>query len=405
MSSVSFFLSGAFFFLFSPSFSLIFTFSLSHFSCFLPHRYWESEEQPESSGSGGGGGGGGGSGSSSSEGGAFSSFSAAAAAATSTSPSPSPSSVATSSLPATSGTSTSPSDNYCIIESRESVKDFAALELGAITEAIRARRNRIYFLMEEVRRLRIQERLKSGGFTPPGVAAAASSNGEGGGSGTGNAAIAAAAGGTNASDELANERFPSAIPFFPAVSGLTVKAYGQIYAALVTAIILFGGLAAPVLEVKLGIGGASYAEIIQAAHLPRQLAAVDPIVASFCGGAVGVLTTLLIVENNNAALVASNRCVYCGGTGYVACGACAGAGVLPEEAATALEPALASSSSAASSSAAAVSSSGTSNSPLFSSSSPTCSACSGTGKVACIGCLCTGKKVARETDQRLDPFS
>ena len=243
----------------------------------------------------------------------------------------------------TSGTSTSPSDNYCIIESRESVKDFAALELGAITEAIRARSNRIYFLMEEVRRLRIQERLKSGGFTPPGVVAAAgASSSSSSSSAAAGAAAAAAVGGTNASDELANEQFPSAIPFFPAVTGLTVKTYGQIYAALVTAIILFGGLAAPVLEVKLGLGGASYAEIIQAAHLPPQLAAVDPIVASFCGGAVGVLTTLLIVEENNAALVASNRCVYCGGTGYVACGACAGAGVLPEEA---LEPALASSSS------------------------------------------------------------
>jgi hypothetical protein len=28
----------------------------------------------------------------------------------------------------------------------------------------------------------------------------------------------------------------------------------------------------------------------------------------------------------------------------------------------------------------------------------------GTGKVACVGCLCTGKKVAREHDIRLDPF-
>lgn len=380
-----------------PSLPLPFVFCLSVSN---QSRYWETEDQPESSGGGSGGGG---------SGGDLSSFAAAAAAATAaTSTSPAPASPASatpaSSLPPTSGTSTSPSDNYCIIESRESVKDFAGLELGAVTEAIRARRNRIYFLMEEVRRLRIQERLKSGGFTPPGVAAAASSGGAD--AGTSNAAPAVA-GGTNASDELANEQFPSAIPFFPAVTGLTVKAYGQIYAALVTAIILFGGLAAPVLEVKLGLGGASYAEIIQAARLPPQLAAVDPIVASFCGGAVGVLTTLLIVEENNAALVASNRCVYCGGTGYVACGACAGAGVLPEEA---LEPALASSSSSSSSSSSAAagsspSSGGFSNSPLFSSSSPTCAACSGTGKVACIGCLCTGKKVARETDQRLDPFS
>lgn len=380
---------------FFPLFTSFHSHNASHRSpsLSLPPRYWESEDQPKSSSSGGGGSGG--TNTNNDNDNLFAAAAAAAAAATSTSPSPSPSD----SLPPTSGTSTSPSDNYCIIESRESVKDFAALELGAITEAIRARRNRIYFLMEEVRRLRIQERLKSGGFTPPGVVAAASADG----ASSSSSSAAAAVGGTNASDEVANEQFPSAIPFFPAVTGLTVKTYGQIYAALVTAIILFGGLAAPVLEVKLGLGGASYAEIIQAAHLPPQLAAVDPIVASFCGGAVGVLTALLIVEENNAALVASNRCVYCGGTGYVACGACAGAGVLPEEAA--LEPALASAINSGSSSSGRVSSSSSSNSPLFSSSSPTCAACSGTGKVACIGCLCTGKKVARETDQRLDPFS
>lgn len=47
-------------------------------------------------------------------------------------------------------------------------------------------------------------------------------------------------------------------------------------------------------------------------HLPGQLAAVDPIVASFCGGAVGVLTTLLLVELNNSDNQARNRCIYCG---------------------------------------------------------------------------------------------
>lgn len=31
-------------------------------------------------------------------------------------------------------------------------------------------------------------------------------------------------------------------------------------------------------------------------HLPAQLAEVDPIVASFCGGAVGVVSALLVVE-------------------------------------------------------------------------------------------------------------
>lgn len=33
-----------------------------------------------------------------------------------------------------------------------------------------------------------------------------------------------------------------------------------------------------------------------------------------------------------------------------------------------------------------------------------CATCSGTGKVMCTGCLCTGKKVAHEHDPRLDPF-
>lgn len=38
---------------------------------------------------------------------------------------------------------------------------------------------------------------------------------------------------------------------------------------------------------------------------------VDPIVASFCGGAVGVLSTLLVVEVNNKDRQAAQRCVYC----------------------------------------------------------------------------------------------
>ena len=46
-------------------------------------------------------------------------------------------------------------------------------------------------------------------------------------------------------------------------------------------------------------------------HLPSQLAQVDPIVASFCGGAVGVLSTLLVVEVNNTKKQAAQRCVYC----------------------------------------------------------------------------------------------
>jgi hypothetical protein len=46
-------------------------------------------------------------------------------------------------------------------------------------------------------------------------------------------------------------------------------------------------------------------------HLPSQLAHVDPIVASFCGGAVGVLSAFMVVEANNAKAQEKRRCQYC----------------------------------------------------------------------------------------------
>jgi hypothetical protein len=215
--------------------------------------------------------------------------------------------------------------------------------------------------MEEVRRLRIQLRLRGGAEDKDTL--------------------------------LAEEAYPSTIPFFPPVTEKTVQLYTRLYAAIVAAIIAFGGIVAPVLEVKLGIGGgrsccaragtrdawcwlagmaagwllcwragcptctprqtneahlehpttrricrhssppslnpshhpphpahltpshhtpasphlppaagSSYFDFINGLHLPPQMAAVDPIVASFCGGGVGVLTSLLIVEKNNAKL-------------------------------------------------------------------------------------------------------
>jgi hypothetical protein len=44
------------------------------------------------------------------------------------------------------------------------------------------------------------------------------------------------------------------------------------------------------------VGGTSYTDFITDMRLPAQLAEVDPIVASFCGGAVGVVSGLLVVE-------------------------------------------------------------------------------------------------------------
>jgi len=34
-----------------------------------------------------------------------------------------------------------------------------------------------------------------------------------------------------------------------------------------------------------------------------------------------------------------------------------------------------------------------------------CIACSGSGKVMCTACFCTGKQLATEHDPRVDPFS
>ena len=232
-------------------------------------------------------------------------------------------------------------ENFCIIESRDSVKNFASMQLEEISQNIQARRNRIFLLLEEVRRLRIQQRLKGGpSYTIPNE---------------------------NGAEENYNETYPSTIPFFPPINEQTIQLYINFYLAAVAAIVLFGGLIAPVLEVRLGIGGTSYYDFIAAMHLPRQLAQVDPIVASFCGGAVGVLTSLLVVEANNAKMQAKRRCIYCGGTGYLPCGNCAGVGVVA--------------------------------------GGESCVDCAGTGKVMCTSCLCTGKQLATEHDPRIDPFN
>ena len=231
--------------------------------------------------------------------------------------------------------------NFCIIESPTAVPDFADIPLSELRANIENRRNKIFLLMEEVRRLRIQERLKR----------EASGIGE-------------------QTDSFVNEEFPSALPFAPPLNIETIRTYYLAFGVIIAAIILFGGLVAPVLEVRLGLGGQSYADFIESIHLPSQLSQVDPIVASFCGGAVGVLTSLLIVEVNNVKQQAKSRCAYCEGTGYIACGNCFSSGTL-------------------------VNAQGQTG---------MCVNCSGTGKVACTACLCTGKMMATEHDPRIDPF-
>ena len=189
----------------------------------------------------------------------------------------------------------------------------------------------------------------------------------------------------------------------------SIKDYYIAFTILVLALIAFGGYVAPMAEVKLGLGcaglvwsaqalthvlivdrGTSYAEFVASLGLPKQMsearcawifmrlasdawpmcAQVDPIVASFTGGAVGVISMLLLVEVNNVKMNAKARCVYCSGTGYLPCAQCGARGKLVAR----------------------------EGGRTF------CSTCSGTGKVMCTSCLCTGMAMATEHDARIDPF-
>ena len=51
---------------------------------------------------------------------------------------------------------------YYIQDMMQMLQDFAKLQLEEISDNISARRNKIFLLMEEVRRLRIQQRIKGG---------------------------------------------------------------------------------------------------------------------------------------------------------------------------------------------------------------------------------------------------
>lgn len=244
---------------------------------------------------------------------------------------------------------------FCIIEGPETVQDFAKMELQEIQDNIRSRRNKIFLHMEEVRRLRIQQRIK-------------------------NAELGIF------KEEQENElpSFPSFIPFLPPLSAANLKVYYATCFSLIAGVILFGGLLAPSLELKLGIGGTSYADFIQSVHLPMQLSQVDPIVASFSGGAVGVISALMVVEINNVKQQEHKRCKYCLGTGYLACARCSNTGSL-----VLIEP---------------VSTVDGGDQHLSAPKTERCSNCSGSGKVMCPTCLCTGMAMASEHDPRIDPF-
>ncbi|KAI4318819.1 hypothetical protein MLD38_032484 [Melastoma candidum] len=250
------------------------------------------------------------------------------------------------------------SSNFCIIEGPETVQDFMQMQSQEIQDNIRSRRNKIFLLMEEVRRLRVQQRIK-------GLEAA----GDGG------------------IEEDTNEMpdIPSSIPFLPSVTEKTLRQLYLTSMSFMAGIILFGGLVAPTLELKLGLGGSSYEDFIRSMHLPLQLSQVDPIVASFSGGAVGVISTLMLIEINNVEQQEKKRCKYCHGTGYLACARCSASGVCLRA------DALITANVAA-------------DQPLQSPRTERCPNCSGAGKVMCPTCLCTGMLMASEHDPRIDPF-
>ena len=121
-------------------------------------------------------------------------------------------------------------ENYCIIEGRNSVVDFADMQVEEIAMNIESRRQRVFLLMEELRRLRVQQRVKTIG--------------------------------SEDADVEPKREFESVIPGFPVLTEDSVQDYRIYWRVAVGILLLFGGLIAPVAEVKLGLGGTSYAEFI-----------------------------------------------------------------------------------------------------------------------------------------------
>ncbi|KAK6126363.1 hypothetical protein DH2020_039888 [Rehmannia glutinosa] len=225
------------------------------------------------------------------------------------------------------------SSDFCIIEGPETVQDFVQMQLQEIQDNIKSRRNKIFLLMEELRRLRVQQRIKS---------------------------MDVVYDGPDVENEMPD--IPSSIPFLPHVTPKTLKQLYLTSFSFISGVIVFGGLVAPVLELKLGLGGTSYEEFIHTMHLPMQLSQVDPIVASFSGGAVGVISALMLLEINNVEQQEKKRCNFSNGLliGYLACARCSASGLC-----LSIEPIVASAS----------------DRPLRAPTTKRCTNCSGAGKI------------------------
>ncbi|KAF6165873.1 hypothetical protein GIB67_012770 [Kingdonia uniflora] len=110
-------------------------------------------------------------------------------------------------------------DSFCIIEGPETVQDFVQMQMNEIQGNIRSRRNKIFLLMEEVRRLRVQQRIKN----------------------------------AKAMDETSDEasempEIPSSIPFLPHMTPTTLRQLYLTSFSFISGIIIFGGLVAPIVS-------------------------------------------------------------------------------------------------------------------------------------------------------------
>ncbi|XP_057468343.1 protein ORANGE-LIKE, chloroplastic-like isoform X3 [Actinidia eriantha] len=105
---------------------------------------------------------------------------------------------------------------FCIIKGPETVQDFVQMQLQEIQDNIKSRRNKIFLLMEEVRRLRGQQRIKSFKVVDG-----------------------------NSDDENEMPDIPSTIPFLPHVTPKTLKQLYLTSFSFISGIIVFGGLLAP----------------------------------------------------------------------------------------------------------------------------------------------------------------
>lgn len=179
-------------------------------------------------------------------------------------------------------------ESYSIADS-EALKDFATLQtmMDEIQKNITARQDKISLLTEEVKLLRgrmgmAESRIGGGSYY--------GSNGSDAQAGL----ILSKLGGADASMNGAAGVDASVLQ-----SLLTDKALqgsAASYALAVAAIVFTGGVAAPVVEEKLGLGAAAYYDYVASQDLPITLAEVDPVTSAVSGGAVGVLTAQLLAE-------------------------------------------------------------------------------------------------------------